>query len=167
MCRCYLNFHIFFWLFMHLSMLSRWGRRPGIGGGFDSSHRPVVGTFDCFNDVTSSIALGWGIWTETLSAVQMPRLCPSSPPPPPPQQLNINRCITLTDCWRPQHPILCNSEKAKSVGCKMEDMGSRLCFLYPGIPGTTDTTDKLFTVFFTRWGVKFDCRLKISVRYVR
>ena len=28
---------------MHLSMLSRWGgggERPGIGGGFDSSHRP-------------------------------------------------------------------------------------------------------------------------------
>ena len=32
-------------LFFHLSMLSRWGGwRPGIGGGFDSSHRPVVGT---------------------------------------------------------------------------------------------------------------------------
>ena len=30
-------------------MLSRWGGRPGIGGGFDSSHRPVVGTFDRFN----------------------------------------------------------------------------------------------------------------------
>ena len=27
------------------------GGRPGIGGGFDSSHRPVVGTFDRFNDV--------------------------------------------------------------------------------------------------------------------
>ena len=35
-----------------------------------------------------------------------------------------------------QLPILCNSEKkAKSVGCKIEDMRSRLCFLYPGIPG--------------------------------
>ena len=42
---------------MHLSMLSRWGRRPGIGGGFDSSHRPVVGTFDRFNGLSSNILL--------------------------------------------------------------------------------------------------------------
>ena len=33
-----------------------------------------------------------GIWAETLSSVQMPRLCPASPPPPPPQQFNIDRC---------------------------------------------------------------------------
>ena len=43
------------------------------------------------------------------------------------------------NCWRAlarQLPILYNSEKkAKSVGCKIEDMRSRLCFLYPGIPG--------------------------------
>ena len=42
-------------------------------------------------------------------------------------------------CWRAllrQHTILYNSEKkAKSVGWKIEDMHSRLCFLYPGIPG--------------------------------
>ena len=36
---------------MHLSMLSRWGKRgggggPGIGGGFDFTSLPVVGTFD-------------------------------------------------------------------------------------------------------------------------
>ena len=35
-------------------------------------------------------------------------------------------------CWRAlarQHPILCNSEKkAKSVGCKIEDMRSRFFF---------------------------------------
>ena len=41
--------------------------------------------------------------------------------------------------WRAlarQHPILYNTEKkAKSVGCKIEDMRSRLCCLYPGIPG--------------------------------
>ena len=45
----------------------------------------------------------------------------------------------LVICWRAlasQLPILYNSEKkAKSVGCKIEDMRSRLCFLYPGIPG--------------------------------
>ena len=34
-----------------------------------------------------------------------------------------------------QLPILYNSEKVKSVGCKIEDMRSRLCFSYPGIPG--------------------------------
>ena len=34
---------------MHLSMLNRWGGgggRPGIGGGFDVTSLPVVGTFD-------------------------------------------------------------------------------------------------------------------------
>ena len=40
------------------------------------------------------------------------------------------------DCWRAlarQLPILYYSEKkAKSVGCKIEDMRSRSCFLYPG-----------------------------------
>ena len=48
-------------------------------------------------------------------------------------------CYFITYCWRAlarQLPILYNSEKAaKSVGCKIEDMRSRLCFLYPGIPG--------------------------------
>ena len=42
-------------------------------------------------------------------------------------------------CWRAlarQLPILYNREKkAKSVGRKIEDIRSRLCFLYPGIPG--------------------------------
>ena len=36
---------------MHLSILSHWGGgggegRPGIGGGFDVTSLPVVGTFD-------------------------------------------------------------------------------------------------------------------------
>ena len=48
---------------------------------------------------------------------------------------NIYWCF----CWRAlarQLPILYNSEKkAKSVRCKIEDMRSRLCYLYPGIPG--------------------------------
>ena len=42
-------------------------------------------------------------------------------------------------CWQAlarQLPILYNSEKkAKSVRCKTENMRSRLCFLYLGIPG--------------------------------
>ena len=31
------------------------GWRPGIGGGFDSSHHPVVGTFDRFNGLSGNI----------------------------------------------------------------------------------------------------------------
>ena len=42
---------------MHLSMLSHWGGGPGIGGGFDSSHRPVVGSFYRFNGLSSDILL--------------------------------------------------------------------------------------------------------------
>ena len=42
---------------MHLSMLSRLGGRPGIDGGFDSSHRPVGGTFDRFNGLSSNSLL--------------------------------------------------------------------------------------------------------------
>ena len=40
-------------------MLSHWGGegRPGMGGGFDSSHRPVVGTFDRFNGLSSNMLL--------------------------------------------------------------------------------------------------------------
>ena len=33
------------------------GGRPGIGGGFDSSHHPVVGTFNRFNGLSSNILL--------------------------------------------------------------------------------------------------------------
>ena len=42
---------------MHLSMLSCWGGEARKGGGFDSSHRPVVGTFDRFNGLSSNILL--------------------------------------------------------------------------------------------------------------
>ena len=86
---------------MHLSMVSRWGGgggRPGIGGGIDSSHRPVVGIFDRFNGLSSSILLTFSCKFDNL---QMPWAkafeqklsaqfkCPayarpSSPPPPPP-----------------------------------------------------------------------------------
>ena len=79
---------------MHLSMLSRWGGgRPGIGGGFDSSHRPVVGTFDHFNDLSSNILLTFSCYFDIL---QMPwggtfaqKLsaqfkCPAYAQPPPP-----------------------------------------------------------------------------------
>ena len=39
-------------------MLCRWGGgRPGIGEGFDSSHRPGVETFDRFNGLSNNILL--------------------------------------------------------------------------------------------------------------
>ena len=91
-----------------IGALNCWGGRPGIGGGFDSSHRPVVGTSDRFNGLSRNILLTFSCYfddpqmpcgrafEQKLSAQfnWMPRLCPASPPPPPPpQQLNIDRCI--------------------------------------------------------------------------
>ena len=52
---------------------------------------------------------------------------------------NIARVTERCNCWRAiarQHTILYNRAKsAKSVGCKIGDMRSRLRFLNPGIPG--------------------------------
>ena len=80
---------------MHLSMLSRWGEggRPGIDGGFDSSHRPIVGTFDRFNGLSSNILLTfscyfdnpqipWGGAFEQKLSAQFK--CPAYAQPPPP-----------------------------------------------------------------------------------
>ena len=82
-------------------MLSRWGGggRPGTGGGFDSSHRPVVGTFDCFKGFCSNILLTFSYYFDNP---QMPwgghlnrnsQLRSKAPPMPglTPQQLNIDR----------------------------------------------------------------------------
>ena len=65
------------------------GGRPGIGGGIDSSHRPVVGTFDRFNGLSSNILLTfsckfdnpqipWGKASEQELSAQF-----KCPPPPP------------------------------------------------------------------------------------
>ena len=54
---------------MHLSMLSRWGGRPGIGGGYDSSHCPVVRTFDRFNGLSSNTLLTFSYYFDNS---QMP-----------------------------------------------------------------------------------------------
>ena len=75
---------------MHLSMLSRWGRRPGIVGGFDSSHRPVVGTFDHYNGFFSNILLTFSCYFDNP---QMPWGGAFEQPGLPPQQLNIDRCV--------------------------------------------------------------------------
>ena len=84
-------------------MLSRWGGRPGIGGGFDTSHRPVVGTFDRFNGLSSNILLTFscyfdnpqmpcgGAFENKLSAQFK---CPAYAGLPP-QRLNIDRCIIV------------------------------------------------------------------------
>ena len=86
-------------IIMHLSMLSRWGGgwggRLGIGGGFDSNHRPVVGTFDRFNGFCGNIVLTfsyhfdnpqmhWGGYLNRSSHVRSnaPPM-PGFPPPPP------------------------------------------------------------------------------------
>ena len=97
---------------MHLSMLSRWEGRPGIGGGFDSSHRPVVGTFDRFNGLSSTFLLTfscyfdnpqipWGGAFEQKLSAQFKCPAYARPPlsPPPPQQLNIDRCINVRNTW--------------------------------------------------------------------
>ena len=68
------------------------GGRPGIGGGFDSSHRPVVGTFDRFNGLSSIILLTfscyfdnpqmpWGGAFEQKLSAQFK--CPTYARPPP------------------------------------------------------------------------------------
>ena len=68
------------------------GGRPGIGGGFDTSHRPVVGTFDRCNGLSSNILLTFscyfdnpqmpcsGAFEKKLSAQFK---CPAYARPPP------------------------------------------------------------------------------------
>ena len=88
---------LFLWLewLMHPSMLSRCGERPDIGGGFESSHRPVVGTFDRFNGFSSNILLTFscyfdnpqmpwgGAFEQKLSAqFKCPAYAPPHTPPP-------------------------------------------------------------------------------------
>ena len=62
-----------------------WGGRPGIGGGFDSSHCPVVETFDRFNGLSSNILLTFICY---FDIPQMP-WCEVFEH----KQLNIDKCI--------------------------------------------------------------------------
>ena len=81
---------------MHLSMLSCWGGggggEPGISGGFNSSHRPIVMTFDRFNGLSSNVFLTfscyfdnpqmpWGGAFEQKLLAQFK--CPAYARPPP------------------------------------------------------------------------------------
>ena len=93
---------------MHLSINVKplgWGgggERPGIGGGFDSSHCPIVGTSDCFNSFCSNVLLTFSYYFDNP---QMPwgghlnrnsQLRSNARPPPPSQWLTIDRCIRCT-----------------------------------------------------------------------
>ena len=82
--------------------------RPGIGGGFDSSHRPVVGNFDRFNGLSSNILLTLSCYFDNPQmpcggALELKRSarfkCPAYALPPP-QRLNIDRCIRSEACYR-------------------------------------------------------------------
>ena len=91
-------------------MLTRWGGRPGKGGGFDSNHRPVVGFFDRFNGHSSNILLTFSCYFEKPQHPRVGHLNGNSqhssnaPPMPglPPQRLNIDRCI-ICSCWKAVH----------------------------------------------------------------
>ena len=120
---------------MHLSMLSCCGGRPGIGGGFDSSHRPVVGTFDRFNGLSSNILLTFSCYFDnpqcpgvghlngnsqlSSNAPPMPGLPPT--PPPPRRRLNIDRCISSYSavhwCWFMFLGCLQESSILTQLGC--------------------------------------------------
>ena len=102
---------------MHLSVLSCWGGgggRPGIGGGFDSSHRPVVGTFDRFNGLPSNILLTfccyfdnpqmpWGEAFEQKLSAQFK--CPAYARPPPASSLTLIGALQLDPRQRGKSPF--------------------------------------------------------------
>ena len=69
------------------------GGRPGIGGGIDSSHCPIVGTFDRFNGLSSNILvtfsckfdnpqMSWGKAFEQKLSAQFKWPAYAQPPPP-------------------------------------------------------------------------------------
>ena len=65
--------------------------RPGIDGGFDSSHHPVVGTFDRFNGLPSNILLtfGWGIEQKLSAQFKCPAYAQPPAPPRPSSSLHV------------------------------------------------------------------------------
>ena len=65
---------------------------------------------------------------------------------------SIRNKLPTAACW---------SRKKKGGNCEANLVYVKSDF------STTDTTEKSFTVFFARWGVKFDCRVKISARWVK
>ena len=77
------------------------GGEPGKGGGFDCNHRPVVGFFDRFNDLSSNILLTFGCYFDNPQCPGVGHLngnsqlssnappMPGPPPPPPPSGLTL------------------------------------------------------------------------------
>ena len=77
-------------------MLSRWGGRPGVGGGFDSSHCPVVGTFDRFNGLSSDILLTFSCYFDNPQVPWGGSVLQRPPPPPPPSSLTLIGALGAT-----------------------------------------------------------------------
>ena len=80
------------------------GEAGHIGGRFDSSHRPLVGTFDHFNGLSSNILLTfscyfdnpqmpWGGTFEQKCSAQFK--CPAYARPPPPSNLTLIGALAL------------------------------------------------------------------------
>ena len=68
-------------------------------------------------------------------------------------------------CWAKLLPFGVNCRlQLAGLGKKREETvkPTRFSLLYESDFGTTDTTNKSFTVFFARCGVKFDRRIKVS-----
>ena len=91
----------------------------------------------------------------------------------------LHEILFLSQCIQQQWSIRQNYFHSERVNCRLQlaGLGKKreetvkptwfsLLYAESGF-GTTDTTDKSFTVFFTNWGVKFDRRLRISARWVR
>ena len=91
------------------------GGRPGKGGGFDCNHRPVVGVFDRFNDLSSNILLTFGCYFDNPQCSGLGHLnensqlssnappMPGLPPPPPPSGLTLIGALVFFNLYFQKH----------------------------------------------------------------
>ena len=111
---------------------------PGIGGGFDSSHRPVVGKFDRFNGFRSNILLTFSYYFDNPQMSwgghlnRNSQLWSNAPPMPglPPQQLNNDRCISRSVLF-----LISNSGHQKESAFEVRSGPVRVfrCIVGPGV----------------------------------